>query len=118
MKDLRSKELASRRDFIGQCISSGAAAALSPVLGWLPDARANRAPGSRSVGRVLNFDRDWLFAGRLGDAAVQFAAVTLPHSVARLSWQNWEPSQWQDLWTYRRRFTIPGELAGLRVIVR
>jgi beta-galactosidase len=33
--------------------------------------------------------------------------VTVPHTVARLSWRNWDPGAWEGTWIYRRRFDAP-----------
>jgi beta-galactosidase len=32
----------------------------------------------------------------------RLAAVTVPHCVAELSWQKWDPRSWEDVWVYRR----------------
>ncbi len=37
--------------------------------------------------------------------------------MADLSWQNWDPASWQDVWLYRRHFSLPKEFAGRRVFV-
>lgn len=46
-----------------------------------------------------------------------YAKIALPHCVSRLSWQNWEPAQWQDVWAYRRHFPLPPEAKNRRVFV-
>jgi beta-galactosidase len=68
--------------------------------------------------------RDWLFGGKFSPAAQEpafddsgFAKVTLPHCVAKLSWQNWEPAAWADRWIYRRHFDLPPETKDLRAFV-
>jgi beta-galactosidase len=33
--------------------------------------------------------------------------VTLPHTPVKLSWQGWDPTSWEHLWTYRRTFASP-----------
>jgi beta-galactosidase len=73
----------------------------------------------------LPLDRDWRFGGRLNSAGGltndderAFSPVTLPHCVAKLSWQNWDPAAWQDIWIYRRHFTLPEELRHLRVFLQ
>jgi beta-galactosidase len=70
-------------------------------------------------------DNDWLFGGKLDPAAVApafddsaFAKVTLPHCVAPLSWRGWQPAMWQDVWIYRRHFTVPPEARGQRLFLR
>jgi beta-galactosidase len=56
----------------------------------------------------------WLFSG----PGTPETPVMLPHSVARLSWQDWNPAAWQAVWTYRKRFTMPREFRGRRVFLR
>jgi beta-galactosidase len=36
-----------------------------------------------------------------------FAEVTLPHTVVPLSWRDWNPSAWERVWMYRKRFDAP-----------
>lgn len=68
---------------------------------------------------------DWLFGGRLTDpAATQpgfddsgFDRVTVPHTVVPLSWRDWEPSTWEDVWIYRRHFDLPESFRDQRVFV-
>jgi beta-galactosidase len=43
--------------------------------------------------------------------------VTLPHTVASLSWQRWEPSAWERLWVYRKHFDAPPGTDGMRVFL-
>jgi beta-galactosidase len=43
--------------------------------------------------------------------------VTVPHCGAKLSWQNWSPDAWADVWIYRRHFNLPFDLKGLRVFL-
>jgi len=50
----------------------------------------------------------WEFEGR---------PVRLPHCVARLSWQDWDPAAWDKVWNYRLRFGHPGVFTGRRVFV-
>jgi beta-galactosidase len=69
-------------------------------------------------------DQDWLFGGKFERAAVArrfddsaFSRINLPHCVAKLSWQNWDPAVWEDVWVYRRHFTLPEEFRKLRVFL-
>src|SRR5947209_5306301 len=88
----------SRRGLLKAGASAGAALALPPSL--LNAARAHASP--RKSQGVLNltygFNRHWRFGGvyRAGsqDAAYPlggFRHVTLPHTVTRLSWGDWDP---------------------------
>jgi beta-galactosidase len=109
----------SRRIFLR---SAGAAvAAAVPVLkSWGAGVAGLRGPAAH----VLRLDRDWLFGGKATDGALganfadsSFERVTLPHCAAPLSWRNWDPPSWEDVWIYRRHFTLPREFDGLRVFV-
>ena len=55
---------------------------------------------------------NWLFGGQYmaGSESVfyndsNFAPVALPHTVTGLSWRNWNPNAWQQIWIYRRHFS-------------
>jgi beta-galactosidase len=73
--------------------------------------------------RIVSFDTGWLFgpaaAGSdqpgFDDSAL--ATVTLPHTVAPLSWQNWDPSTWEQVWVYRKHFGAPPGTDGMRVFL-
>jgi beta-galactosidase len=55
---------------------------------------------------VISLNQGWKF--RAADApASSAAAVTLPHTPVKLSWQDWDPDSWQRLWTYSRSFPQP-----------
>ena len=84
------------------------------------------APASGTTGaaaRTFSFAAGWRFgpaaAGSdqpgFDDSAL--ATVTLPHTVAPLSWQDWDPSTWERVWVYRRPFDAPAGLAGWRVFL-
>jgi beta-galactosidase len=76
--------------------------------------RPKRLPPSLpQITETYDFNQGWRFGGvyktgsqdpSYGDAA--FARVNLPHTVVRLSWGDWEPSSWEQLWIYRKRFSI------------
>ncbi|HKO11154.1 MAG TPA: glycoside hydrolase family 2 TIM barrel-domain containing protein [Acidobacteriaceae bacterium] len=74
--------------------------------------------------RVLDLKADWLFGGKWTAGAMQpdfadgaFSRVALPHCVAPLSWRNWDPAAWEDVWIYRRHFDVPREMRGLRLFL-
>lgn len=46
-----------------------------------------------------------------------FAGVTLPHTVVPLSWRDWDPSTWERVWMYRKRFDAPAGRDGRRVFL-
>jgi beta-galactosidase len=73
------------------------------------------------AGTAIPLDADWRF-GRYtpGSEAADFddsglATVTVPHTVAPLSWRNWDPDAWEGEWIYRKRFNAPPEASGMRV---
>jgi len=58
--------------------------------------------------------REWRFGGRFVEGCTApdfddsaFAVVTVPHCVADLSWQEWDPASWAGEWIYRCRFGRP-----------
>ncbi len=61
----------------------------------------------------IPFGTGWLFGPASADSSLPgfddsaFAAVTLPHTVTPLSWQNWNPAAWERVWTYRKHFDAP-----------
>ncbi len=72
--------------------------------------------------REYAVNQGWLFGGGYVPGAEEpgyddtgFAQVTLPHTVADLSWGNWDNRTWENVWIYRRHF--PGEGLGGRVFV-
>jgi beta-galactosidase len=71
----------------------------------------------------LSLDQDWLFGGRFDPTKIttadsEFSEITLPHCVAKLSWQEWDPTSWEDVWLYRRRFSLPKEFVNRRILVK
>jgi beta-galactosidase len=63
-----------------------------------------------------------MFGGKvaegLGLGGAAFETVTLPHCVAKLSWQGWNADDWQAVWQYRREFSTPAEFANRRVFLK
>jgi beta-galactosidase len=114
-----------------------AAAGTAGVAAWslLGADAANAAPstGQSSTGqsstqrgpasKIVPFNTGWLFgpesagSDQPGFDDSQFATVTLPHTVTPLSWQNWNPATWEQVWSYRRHFDAPPGLDGLRVFL-
>jgi beta-galactosidase len=65
------------------------------------------------------FGTEWLFGSASPGSDLPefddsgFAEVTLPHTVVPLSWRDWDPSAWERVWMYRKRFDAPhGAVAG------
>ena len=100
-----------------------AGAAERDTAGMTRSGSALAAGASGPAAKVTSFDAGWLF-GPSADGSDQpgfddsaLATVTLPHTVAPLSWQNWDPSAWEKVWVYRKHFDAPAGLSGLRVFL-
>jgi len=113
----------------------GAAAALGPLAGAaraagaVPGAAAaaagvaaDAAAGAQGA-RGYDFNQGWLFGGRYvkgaelpGHDDKGFTRVTLPHTVTRLSWADWDYAAWEHVWIYRKHFA-GAAVAGGRVLV-
>jgi len=101
----------SRRQFLRQAGASSLAIAAAPILSCRG---ADSPSASRGAAfQTIPLNDGWLFGP--DDSAL--APVTLPHCVARLSWQKWDPAQWQRVWKYRRDFPLPREALRRRVFV-
>jgi beta-galactosidase len=126
-KNMHQPSGLTRRDFMQSCALGAVALASDSVLG----SRIFAATGSGSANipngpasrRVL-FNKDWVFVGKTSTGATaasfndaKFNRVTLPHSAVKLSWQNWDYHKWHHLWTYRKHFTLPKEMRGMRVFL-
>ena len=115
----------SRRTFVRGCASSAAALAAIAVLGRHADGQGGGTGAFRGpASRIMPLNDGWLFGGKLTADSIaaqfddkSFAPITLPHCVAKLSWENWDAKSWQDLWIYRRHFAIPTDWKGLRVFL-
>jgi beta-galactosidase len=114
----------SRRKFIGTSAIGVAALASGALTGCINTTRSKISGLSGPASWVFPLNQDWLFGGKLAaetlkqqfdDAA--FSKVTVPHCVAKLSWQNWNPGDWEDLWVYRRHFSLPKECRDRRVFL-
>lgn len=109
----------SRRSFV----RGGAAAAsltFAPVLGsWAAASTLHRQTGPAY--HTYRLDQNWLFGGKLQSGSLtfsnsdaDFSAITLPHTVAPLSWENWNPEDWESVWAYRRHLNMPSIQEGPR----
>jgi beta-galactosidase len=77
-------------------------------------ALAEQAALAEEAARSYDFNQGWLFGGVYADGSqapgfddTTFSEVTLPHTVTPLSWGDWDPATWQDIWIYRKHFTGP-----------
>ncbi len=116
----------SRRDFIKSCSIGTAALASGSVLGFFGGARARAASTAGAARYSFSLDQNWLFGGRWnGDTNFlqpgydesAFEKVTLPHTVAKLSWEGWVPDDWAGVWVYRRHFAARDEFKNRRVFL-
>jgi beta-galactosidase len=91
-----------------------------PGTAAVPEPRADPYPMNTALEFELN--TGWLFgryragAEDAGHDETSLAPVTLPHCVTRLSWQKWNPSDWENVWLYRRHIDSQGLPDG-RVLV-
>jgi beta-galactosidase len=109
-----------RRTVLRAGLIAGAGLAAAPVVagcgaGTPARPASDPAPEPPALGDA--FSGGWLFGGEYQPGAEaadyddrRFTPVTLPHSVAELSWGGWDPGRWEKVWIYRRHFTNP--LAG------
>jgi beta-galactosidase len=97
-------------------LRAGALGSASLAVGATAGRAATKRPAKSaplpSVTATYDFNRGWRFGGiyRAGsqnpdydDAG--FSRVNLPHTVVPLSWGDWDPTSWEELWIYRKRFS-------------
>jgi beta-galactosidase len=104
----------------GRAAAQGAAQETAQAAG---PGTAQAASAKGPAARIVPFGTGWLFGPAVAgsdqpgfdDSAL--ATVTLPHTVAPLSWQNWAPSSWEQIWVYRKHFGAPAGVSGLRVFL-
>lgn len=113
----------TRREFLRNCALGSAALASGALVGCAGSARTGTAP-SGPAAAAIPLNRGWRFGGQFSSAMLKpdyddsrFEPVTLPHCVARLSWQGWHPAQWQEAWIYRRHFDAPKTFRHRRVFL-
>ena len=112
----------SRRGVLRAGLAGGALAAGLPLAAACdraqPHAAAEEEPAAGAA-----FSSGWLFGGeyvsgseRAGYDDSAFTPVTLPHTVASLSYAGWDPATWEKVWIYRRQFRrcIPAGQEGVR----
>jgi len=121
--------LVSRRVFLRTAAGGIAGVTAWSLLGAGPASAAGGAHRHQTLdlrgpaASIVSFDGGWLFGQfatgsdqpRFDDSAL--ATVTLPHTVAPLSWQNWDPSTWEQVWIYRKHFDAPADTEGLRLFL-
>ena len=109
-REPRAKRRISRRRLIQAGLIGGAGVAAVPLIALI----GSHAPTQEEQPTNLTFplNANWLFGGQYaaGSESVfyndsNFAPVALPHSVTGLSWRNWDPDAWEQIWIYRRHFS-------------
>ena len=120
--DLLKQNQLSRRTFVRSCAAGAATLATGSLWGLAPAGKGSRTGPAHLL---FALDQDWLFGGKVDPDAKgthvddsAFTKITLPHCVTKLSWQDWDAASWQDVWLYRRRFSVPKEFANRRVFVK
>jgi beta-galactosidase len=121
LENLTQPSGVSRRKFL-RAGAFGVAAFTAGATLWPRGLAAKVSSGA--AGQWLPLDRDWLFGGKFNADALAptfddaaFSRITLPHCVAQLSWQKWDPKAWEDVWIYRRHFSLPPEFKGKRIFL-
>ena len=114
----------TRRGFLRTCATGSLALASKPIWCLSPKEVAD-APISGGEQAEFEMNHDWLFGGPIEQGSgVQIpeneslTKVTLPHSVTRLGWDQWDPTSWEHVWLYRRRFSLPAAHRHSRVFVK
>lgn len=114
----------SRRDFIRTCALGATFVASGAVSGCRATTSGQRNAGLGPAGRTISLNRGWLFGGKFSEAATEpafddsaFSPVTLPHCVAAMSWQDWKPAMWEEVWIYRRHFAVPAAWRNARLFL-
>ncbi len=98
-----SKHGSSRREFARTCALGTASLAFGSAL-----------TAETKTEAVLPLDDNWLFRG----PDKNFSKITLPHCVSKLSWQNWDPAAWENVWIYRRYFSVPKQFRNQRAFLQ
>lgn len=121
----------TRRDFVRTGAAGFAGlAVLGPSLHAASGAtrralrHVTRAGSGGMASRDVPLMNGWRFGGRATDGCTRpdfddsgFEQITLPHCVADLSWGDWDPEDWEDVFIYRRRFDRPQERPEMRVFL-
>jgi beta-galactosidase len=122
-KNSTSSGAVSRRSFVQNCTLAVLALTAERTLTGCLISKDSAGKSGRASQKI-SLDQDWLFGGKFRQGMMDpgyndsaFSPVTLPHCVTKLSWQKWEPSDWQDVWAYRRHFKLPGEVKDMRIIL-
>jgi beta-galactosidase len=104
----------SRRAILCTGLLGGAALAGLTACGAVPARALRRSrvdPDGSNTARAYDFNPKWLFGGLYVDGSAEprfddsgFSQVTVPHTVAPLSWREWDHTAWENVWIYRKHF--------------
>ncbi len=107
--ETKAKRRISRRALIQAAVIGGAGVAALPLIALVGRFSPSNEPQPTNLSFSLN--SNWLFGGQYMAGSESsfyddsgFAPVTVPHTVTPLSWRYWNPSDWQQMWIYRRHF--------------
>jgi beta-galactosidase len=113
--------LITRRDLLGAGAVSGATLAIGAQAAQaLTKTRPKQLPASLPpVTQTYDFNQGWRFGGLYrpgsespGYTISRFSRINLPHTVVPLSWGNWNPASWEQLWIYRKQFHLRAPVDG------
>jgi beta-galactosidase len=123
-KNSKMSNAISRRAFLHRSAMSASMLTVLPILdGVGMKGQAAPSPTGPSSWTVPLND-GWLFGGKFTPKALApdfddkaFVPVTLPHCATKLSWQDWDWQGWQEVFCYRRHFTLPEKFKKQRVFL-
>jgi beta-galactosidase len=102
----------TRRALLRSGALGGASLAVGVTAARAATSRPVKSVSIPSVTATYNFNQGWRFGGiyRAGSQSpgyddAGFKRVNLPHTVVDLSWGDWNPSSWEELWIYRKSFS-------------
>ncbi len=110
-REPRPKRRISRRRLIQAGLIGGAGVAALPLIALI-GSKVPTQEEEQPTNLTFPLNANWLFGGQYsaGSESVfyndsNFSPVALPHTVTGLSWRNWDPNAWQQIWIYRRHFS-------------
>jgi beta-galactosidase len=101
----------TRRALLRAGALGGASLAVGATAGRAATTRPTKNAALPSVTATYNFNQGWRFGGLYrsnsqnpGYDDAGFSRINLPHTVVPLSWGEWDPASWEELWVYRKHF--------------
>lgn len=121
-KPFDSGRSVTRKKFIQNCGMGVMAIAVNPLVSRIVPKK--EISNLKITGKVLPLNKDWLFGGKFEQSMLtsgyndtNFEHINLPHCVTNLSWHQWNPSDWQNVWIYRKYFTRPSYAKDMRAFL-